>query len=473
MTDKNVSRRGFISTMGAIAGAAVIPQKAFSRVPHMRVDNKKRIALVGTGVRGVSFWGRYIVENYSDVTEFAALCDNNPGRLSYAKKYIGVDCPVYISFDEMLENELIDLVMVCTTDNTHDEFIVKALDKGIDVATEKPMTTDEFKCHNILLADEKSKANVFMGFNYRYGILFTQLKKLIDEHKVGDVTSIDFNWYLNVHHGASYFRRWHGEIEKSGSLLLHKSAHHFDLLNWFVNSEPVEIHAFGGLDHYGVNNEFRGENCRSCEHVAKCKFYWDITKNDHLMKLYVDNEKHDGYIRDNCLWRKEIDIYDKMAVQVLYANGIQVSYSLTAYSPFEGFRIAFNGKTGRMESWEGIPWREEKSEDQAKLHELEMYQSHATDKSKYHEIIIQNNFEDYEQIKLPFVRSGHWGGDKIMHDLLFRGIRPDETVKNHEANSRDGAMAILIGIAARKSIEEKRKVRISELTHLKPKEKAH
>jgi len=53
-----------------------------------------------------------------------------------------------------------------------------------------------------------------------------------------------------------------------------------------------------------------------------------------------------------------------MAVQIKYANDVQVSYSLTTYSPFEGFRIAFNGMAGRMESWEGIPWREVKAEDQ-------------------------------------------------------------------------------------------------------------
>ncbi|PKP10153.1 MAG: 4,5-dihydroxyphthalate dehydrogenase [Bacteroidetes bacterium HGW-Bacteroidetes-4] len=467
MKKNSLSRRDFITTVGTMAGAALIPQQAVAKLAATPKGTKRRLALVGTGVRGVSFWGKYIVENYSDVTEFVALCDNNPGRLKYAHQYIGAKCNTYTSFDEMLEKETIDLLMVTTVDATHDEFIVKALEKGIDVATEKPMTTDEFKCHNIIKADEKSEASVFMGFNYRYGLLFTELKRQLQQQKVGEITSIDFNWYLNVFHGASYFRRWHGEKEKSGSLLLHKSAHHFDLLNWFINSEPVEVHAFGALEHYGKNNPFRGKNCRNCEHTNECKFYWDINKNEHYMKLYAENEKYDGYIRDNCLWRDEIDIYDKMAVQVKYANNVQVSYSLTTYSPFEGFRIAFNGKQGRMETWEGIPWRESKKEDQATLHVKEMDQSHTLKENNFHEITIQRNFDDYEQIQFPYVRSGHWGGDKIMFDLLFRGKRPHAEI-NHEANSRDGAMAVLIGIAARKSIDEKRVVHISELTHLVP-----
>lgn len=69
------------------------------------------------------------------------------------------------------------------------------------------------------------------------------------------------------------------------------------------------------------------------------------------LDLYVANEKYDGYLRDGCVFREDIDIYDKMAVQIKYANNVQVSYSLTTYSPYEGYRIAFNGTKGRLEAW--------------------------------------------------------------------------------------------------------------------------
>jgi hypothetical protein len=186
------------------------------------------------------------------------------------------------------------------------------------------------------------------------------------------------------------------------------------------------------------------------------------------MNLYVANEKYDGYIRDNCLWREEIDIFDKMAVQIKYANNVQVSYSLTTYSPFEGFRFAFNGKDGRLETHEGIPWREDLQEDQAKLHEKEMAQSsRAKAELKYHEIITQRIFEDYKRVEFPFIRQGHWGGDKLMFDEIFRGKIIDPKL-HHAADIRDGSMAVLIGIAARKSIDERRPVKIAELTDMKP-----
>ena len=179
------------------------------------------------------------------------------------------------------------------------------------------------------------------------------------------------------------------------------------------------------------------------------------------MKLYVENEHHDGYIRDGCVWRKEIDIFDKMAVQIKYANKVQVAYSLTTYSPYEGFRLAFNGREGRMETWEGVPSLMEVQEDQARLHEKEMDQSaHTKAELQYHEIITQPNFGKFERIKSPFVRKAHWGGDPIMMDEILRGqiaIRAEPGF-----HYRDGAMAVLIGIAARRSIDKGRAVKIDE-----------
>ena len=99
---------------------------------------------------------------------------------------------------------------------------------------------------------------------------------------------------------------------------VHKSTHHFDLLNWWIDSDPDEVFALGDLEHYGKNGPFRGFNCRSCESKSKCDYYLDITKDKLLMDLYVNNEKYDGYIRDKCLFREDIDIYDKMSAQIKY-----------------------------------------------------------------------------------------------------------------------------------------------------------
>lgn len=460
------TRRKFIASLGMLAAGSMVPASALN---FGLEDKKLKVALVGTGVRGISFWGKRLVEVYPDVLEFVGLSDINPGRLEFGKKYIGVSCPTFASCDDMLAQTKPDLLIVTTKDSNHHEFIIKGLDFGCDVLTEKPLTTDEVKCQAILDAERRSGKKLIVGFNYRWSPYSTKIKELLMDNAIGEIVSVDFHWYLNTYHGASYFRRWHGLRQAGGTLWVHKATHHFDLLNWWLDSDPQEVFAYGALEHYGSNGPFRGNNCRDCSHTKECKFYWDITKSEHNMNLYVAHEKHDGYIRDNCLFRPEINIYDKMSAQIKYANDAVVNYSLTTYSPFEGWRVAFNGKNGRIEAWLDIPWMENVSVDQAELHAQEMEQKGA-EKEQFRPLILHKNWNEYETINVPYERGGHGGGDSRLHDKIFKNPNNPDPMK-HAAGIRDGAMSILIGVAARKSIESGQPVRIAELTDLEPRAK--
>jgi len=456
------SRRKFLASISMLAASSVMPISAF----NFGFSKKLKIALVGTGIRGTSFWGKRLIDEYSDILEFVGLSDINIGRLQYAKKYIGVDCKTFVNFDEMLDTTKPDLVIVTTLDATHHEFIIKGLKFGCDVLTEKPLTTDEHKAQEILNAERESGKNLIVGFNYRWSPYATKIKQLLTEGTIGQVTSVDFHWYLNTYHGASYFRRWHGEMNKSGSLWVHKSTHHFDLLNWWLDSDPSEVFAYGDLEHYGHNGPFRGNNCRNCEHKNKCEFHFDITKNERLMDLYVANEKHDGYIRDNCLFREDIDIYDKMSAQIKYANNTIVNYSLTTYSPFEGWRIAFNGTKGRIEASLDIPYNENINMSQAEMHAKEMEQN-ALGNAKQESIIVHKIWNDFETVSVTMEKTGHGGGDKRLQEKIFITPNTDDPFER-AAGIRDGVMSVLIGIGARRSIESGNPIKISNLTDLKP-----
>ncbi len=458
-----MERRKFLGYTAATGAALMLdPLKSFA-LPLQKI----KLAQVGLGHRGSGFWGTNLVDNFKDVVEFVGLYDNNPGRMSRAKELYKNNSPIFFSYDDMLDKVKADYIIVTTVDATHDEFIVMALDKGFNVITEKPMTTDEVKCKRILDAEKRSGKKVIVAFNYRHSMHNVQLKELLTSGRVGKITSVDFNWYLNVHHGADYFRRWHGRMGKSGSLWVHKATHHFDLLNWWLNSEPVEVMAYGSLEHYGKNNSFRGSKCRGCEYKDQCKFYWDINKDQRLVDLYVKNELHDGYIRDGCVWSNEIDIYDKMSAQIIYANGVTANYSLTTYSPYEGWQIAFNGMKGRIETWEDIPYLQRMQDDQAKRHEVEMSQGEKQVGTDVREIMVMDNFtRNYEIFTTPKIAAGHGGGDMRMQRRMF--IDTNDNPHHIMAGTRDGAMSILIGIAAGKSIKERRPVKIAELTDLVP-----
>lgn len=436
-------RRTFIQNTGtALAGTLL----ADTLLAASSSGVKKRVAMVGTGTRGEGMWGTPVIKEFSNIIEFVGLCDINPGRLDTIKKMMKVSCPAYTDFDKMMKETKPDILIVTTVDGTHHEFIVKGMEYGADIVTEKPMTIDEKKCEQILEAEKRTGKKVKVTFNYRYSPHRQKIYELLRSGEIGTITSVDFHWYLDVYHGADYFRRWHRLRKHSGSLLVHKASHHFDLLNWWLESDPKEVFAHGALEHYGKNNSFRHTHCRPCPYKQQCKFYWDITKNQRLVDLYVKNEKYDGYLRDGCVWKEDIDIFDKMAVQIQYANNVQVSYSLTTYSPYEGYRIAFNGTKGRLEAWikEKQPWEE----------------------PDYDELQLTTNFGKKEIFKIPNNEAGHGGGDVRLRKQIFSSDGKDPF--NQAANSRDGAMAILVGIAARNSIDSGKPVKIADLTSLKP-----
>lgn len=461
MEPKTNRRRQFLQSVALLAASTGIPLSAFAFNPK----DKLRVVLVGTGIRGITFWGKRLQEQYGEILEFVGLCDRNEGRLRYGREYIGTTCPLFSDFETMIKETKPHLVIVTTKDSTHHEFIIQGLEMGCDVLTEKPLTTDAEKCQAIIEAEGKSNKKLIVGFNYRWSPYATKIKELLMQKQIGEITSVDFHWYLNTYHGADYFRRWHGEMDSSGSLWVHKATHHFDLLNWWLDSDPEEVFAYGNLEYYGSNGPFSGNNCRDCKHSKDCAFHWDILKDEFMTRLYVENESYDGYFRDNCVFRDRIDIYDKMSAQIKYANQAVVNYSLTTYSPYEGWRIAFNGTQGRLEAWLDIPYMAKQEVQQDDLHRREMDQN--AEELGLEPIIVQKLWEDYKTVMVPFDRAGHGGGDELLQDKLFvSSAVPDPY--HRAAGLRDGAMSALIGIAARDSILNTRPVQIASLTDLKP-----
>lgn len=443
MSENNsINRRNFVKS-AAVAGAGLLVANSIS--VNAQSSAKKRYAIVGTGHRATSMWGVDLAKNYANELEFVGLCDKNLKRAEAGKKLIGVDCPTFTNFDEMLAKTKPEIVMVTTVDSMHVEFITKALAKNIDVITEKPMVTDEKQCQIVLDAEKKSKAKVIVTFNYRYAPKHEKIKQIIQSGEIGKVTSVDFAWYLDTRHGADYFRRWHRLKSEGGSLWVHKATHHFDLINWFLDSDPVEVSAFGKLNVYGKNGDFRHTNCRPCPHKTKCPFYWDLTRDARLMKLYAECEDVDGYHRDGCVFKEDIDIYDSMSAIVKYSNGANLAYSLDAAMPYEGYQLAFNGTKGRLDirDYERQPWEIQE--------ESVCY-------------LTKNFAGKREKVEMPQIKGGHSGGDNRLREVIFRNADVPDYLKLPSA--RAGAMSCLTGIAARTSIEKNRSIKISDLIRL-------
>ncbi|GMA63279.1 Gfo/Idh/MocA family oxidoreductase [Alicyclobacillus fastidiosus] len=429
-----------------------------------------KYCIVGTGSRGIGMFAKDLVSEYADVAQLVALCDANLGRLEYARAVLGQHIPIFTDFDQMMNAIECDTVIVTTKDATHHEFILKALQYGRDVITEKPMTIDDEKVRAILQAERETGKRVRVSFNYRYAPYKTKVKELLMQGIVGQVHSVEFRWYLDTVHGADYFRRWHRQKRNSGGLLVHKATHHFDLINWWLGEEPIDVFAVGSRQFYRSERKpGHSERCRTCELGHSCEFYLDVSEGEYR-SLYLDHEAHDGYYRDQCVFSDDTDIEDTMSVLARYPNDIQLTYALTAATPFEGWQVAFNGSKGRLEAFEPEYFISEEDQSDFSLRRDEKVRTPVDwrfakpwqkESLTSHEIRFYPLFGGVQTFEVPLGQGGHGGGDRLLKDHLFRDATTDPL--GHQAGSRAGAMSVLLGVAANRSIAERRMVSISEL----------
>src|SRR5688572_7298887 len=453
MSESTIDRRSLLKTVGAAAvGFSAIAQAAAPR---------RKYANVGVGSRSRMYLAA-ITKTFAKDNELVAVCDTNPGRMDTALKFIapngGKPPKKYLAadFDKMLKETKPDCVIVTCPDAFHDDYIVRALDAGCDCITEKPLTTTPEKAQRIVDACKRNNRHVRVLFNYRYSPPRTQIKDLLMGNAIGDVMSVDFHWLLNTLHGADYFRRWHSQKEISGGLMVHKSTHHFDLVNWWLGSDPESVMAYGKREFYTPRMAQRmglqsyHERCLTCPEKNKCTFYLDLAADKNFKELYLDNERHDGYFRDRCVFRPDINIEDTMNVIVKYKTGATLSYSLNAFNAWEGYTIAFNGTKGRIEH--------QIVEGGAVSAGATNYQGTGGDRERTRLIPLRGPAQDLE---VWTGKGSHGGGDLVMLTELFGTAEPDKYKR--AADERSGLYSILIGASANRSFVTGTAIKVAEL----------
>jgi predicted dehydrogenase len=432
------------------------------------MSEKKRYAVVGTGSRA-GMYLHALASTYRPVAEIVALCDLSRTRMNWHNRQLkekhGLEpCPTYPAgqFGQMIAETKPDTVVVATVDATHHSYITHAMELGCDVITEKPMTTDLEKLKAIFQTIDRTGKSLRVTFNYRYAPAYTKYRELIMQGVVGRPLCMDFIWLLDTSHGADYFRRWHREKHNSGGLLVHKATHHFDLVNWWIDSYPRQVFAMGDLLFYGKENaEARGERYpykryTGIPEAQNDPFGLFLDKHTTLRGLYLEAEEETGYLRDRNVFDEPITIEDTMTVTARYQNNVLLSYCLIAYSPWEGLRVGVTGTKGRieMEIVENV------------IHLLGDGQAGAS-KGPFKRATMRvfPMFGTPYEVEVPFAEGGHGGADPVMLDQIFLPNPPPDPF-NRAASHIDGAASVLVGISANQSIRSGQPVNIDDLFSL-------
>ncbi len=430
------------------------------------MTQKKRYAIVGTGARS-GMYVEALTQTYRDVAELVAFCDLSQTRMDWYNHQLETleglpSRPTYLAsrFDQMIAETKPDTVIVTTMDSTHHIYIIRAMELGCDVITEKPMTMNVENLRAIYDAINRTGRSLRVTFNYRYAPAYTKLREVVMQGKIGRPLSVDFSWMLDTSHGADYFRRWHREKQNSGGLLVHKATHHFDLVNWWINSYPESVFAMGDLKFYGRENaEARGEHYSYKRYTGeqeaeKDPFALFLSEKEMFRGLYMAAEAETGYLRDRNVFGEPITIEDTMAVTARYHNGVLLSYCLIAYSPWEGLHVAITGTKGRVEL------------DVVETINHLMGDGRASNASKgafkKATIHLFPMFGTPEEVEMPPAEGGHGGADPVMLEQLFSPNPPVDPF-NRGASHIDGAKSILLGIAGNESIRTGKLIQTADL----------
>lgn len=422
-----------------------------------------KYAIVGAGGRHQMFRDA-VTETHKDGNELVALCDVNEKRLALSVREAppqpgnGIATYVAAEFDKMIAEQKPDTVIVTVPDYLHHEYIVRALKSGCNVITEKPMTIDLTKLKSVLDAQRETGKNVTVTFNYRYSPPRTQLKDILLSGAIGEVQAVDFRWYLDRVHGADYFRRWHRYKDKSGGLLVHKSTHHFDLMNWWVGSTPVTVAANGKRSFYTpemavkLGLQDHGPRCHGCPVFDRCDYRLDLEADDGLREMYLESEDADGYFRDRCVFDSDITIEDTMQVEAEYANGVFLNYTLCAYSPWEGLEITFQGTKGDL------------THKHIEVHGVFSGQHREREGEGAEAFTTTLHLAGGlpQKIDVEYGKGAHGGADPVMLGYIFDPKMPPDKYKRG-STEKDGAWSILTGIAANKAIATGTKVNVDAM----------
>lgn len=253
------SRREFIAAAtGATIAARSIAQtttstiqEATSPVPPLRWG------IIGTGARA----SHHIpaIQSFPEMRIIAA-CDVMPTHLDHALKRITTKPTGYSDYHQLLANNDIDAVLICTPNMFHKEMVIAALDAGKHVMCEKPMATTIEDCAAMKAAGAKSNKTVLYTMQLRYSKQYEQMRRLISEGRIGApkyVSLVEFrgDWnrgdvwqYTDPKSGRKM--NWRFSQVASGGTLNEKVCHYFDLINWMMDGTPEAVVCCGGIGVY-------------------------------------------------------------------------------------------------------------------------------------------------------------------------------------------------------------------------------
>ena len=381
------------------------------------------VILIGAGDRGNTY--TRIMSEMPEQFKVVAVAEPNESRRNRIRERHNIpEEQCFKDWKDLLAlGKIADVAIIATMDRQHFEPTMKAIQLKYDILLEKPVSPNPKECIQIAESAKENGVSILVCHVLRYTQLFMTLKNLIDDGKIGDVISINHEECVgNVHQSHSFVRGNWGNSQDSSFMLLQKSCHDIDILQWLVGKKCVKVQSFGSLTHFCSKNAPKGspEYCiEGCPIGQTCPY--------NAEKLYLDDKSNawfrcastkkanptDEDVRQailttqygKCVYKCNNDVVDHQTVNMLFEDDITVTFTMNAFNK-GGRYIHIFGTKGEINA--------------------------ALEDNSY---IRLYDFETKKEIEVPVnggntVVEGHGGGDKGIVVSLYNYLAKGEKNKS-------------------------------------------
>lgn len=320
--------------------------------------------VIGAGARGKTY-ADYALENPSELKIVGVAEPNTARRNVFQKTHCLNDASCFSDWKEILGKEkMADVAIIATMDQMHYAPAIAALKLGYDLLLEKPISPSLKECEEIASLAKAEGRKVLVCHVLRYTPFFQLVKQLVSDGAIGDIVSIQHNENVGYLHQVSSFVRGNWRKASDASpMILQKSCHDLDILQWLAESEAEVVSSFGGLYYFKKENAPDGapEYCMDgCAHSLRCPYYapkiylgdsrFDWMKGAVAVDISPENISkvlpRSQYGR--CVFHCDNDVVDHQVVNIRFKNNITVAFTMCAFTQHIDRTLKIMGTKGEL-----------------------------------------------------------------------------------------------------------------------------
>jgi predicted dehydrogenase len=313
-----------------------------------------RLLVVGAGQRGSTYARRAAA---SGAATIVGVAEADPVRRERFASAYGIKRANVFTDWSSIDARIADAAVIATQDRDHEGPAVRLAGLGYHLLLEKPMAPTFEAAARIAGAAVDAGVILAVCHVMRYTAYTRALKSLVDSGRIGRIVSIQHlepvGWW---HHAHSFVRGNWRSTASSSPMLLAKSCHDIDWLLYLAGQPARRVSSFGGLAHFTPSSKpaGAGDRCVSCAVEPTCPY--------SAVRLYSSVES--GWPRDvlgddldlalregpygECVYNGQNDVVDHQVVNMELADGATVSFTMTAFTPFEQRKTRIFGTHGYL-----------------------------------------------------------------------------------------------------------------------------